>query len=69
MEEDTADFMYIRLHGSKTLYTSEYTQEELRAYAEKIRCWSEDTYVYFDNDFKGYALKNARELKEILELV
>ena len=70
MEEDTADFIYIRLHGSKTLYASEYTEEELRAYVEKIRGWSKnDTYVYFDNDYKGYAVKNARELKEILGLV
>jgi uncharacterized protein YecE (DUF72 family) len=69
MEEDTADFMYIRLHGSKTLYASEYAEEELRAYGEKIRGWSKDTYVYFDNDYKGYAVKNASELKEILGLV
>jgi uncharacterized protein YecE (DUF72 family) len=69
MEEDTADFIYIRLHGSKTLYASEYNEEELLAYGKKIRGWSKDTYVYFDNDYKGYAVKNAGELKEILGLV
>lgn len=69
IEEDTAGFIYIRLHGSKTLYTSEYTEEELRAYAGKIKGWSKDTYVYFDNDYNGYAVKNARRLKEILGLL
>ncbi len=68
IEEDTATFIYIRLHGSKKLYASEYSEEELQTYAGKIRDWSKDTYLYFDNDFGGYAIKNAKRLKEILEL-
>lgn len=68
IEEDTATFLYIRLHGSKKLYASEYSEEELQAYAQKIRAWSKDTYLYFDNDFGGYAVKNAKRLKEILGL-
>jgi len=35
IEEDTADFLYIRLHGSKKIYSSEYSEEELQTYAEK----------------------------------
>ena len=62
----TADFIYIRLHGSRKLYASDYTEDELQAWAEKIRRWNKDTYVYFDNDFGGYATKNAARLKEIL---
>ena len=68
IEEDTATFGYIRLHGSKKLYASEYTEEELNTYAQKIRGWSKDTYLYFDNDYGGYAIKNAQRLKEILGL-
>ncbi len=68
IEEDTAPFIYIRLHGSKKLYASEYSEEELQAYARKIRDWSKDTYLYFDNDYCGYAIKNAKRLKEILGL-
>ena len=68
IEEDTATFIYIRLHGSKKLYASEYSEEELEAYARKIRDWSRDTYLYFDNDYGGYAIKNAKRLKEILGL-
>jgi len=62
----TADFVYIRLHGSQKLYTSNYTEEELTNWARKIEKWNRDTYLYFDNDFKGYAPKNAIRLKELL---
>jgi len=68
IEEDTASFLYIRLHGSKTLYSSEYSEEELQSYAKKIRNWSKETYLYFDNDYGGYAIKNAKRMKEILVL-
>ena len=68
IEEDTATFIYIRLHGSKKLYASEYSEEELEAYARKIRDWSKDIYLYFDNDYGGYAIRNAKRLKEILGL-
>lgn len=64
-EAVTSDFIYIRLHGSRKLYSSEYSEEELRAWAEKIRRWGKDTYVYFNNDFMGYAPKNAARLKEL----
>ncbi|HDI78910.1 MAG TPA: DUF72 domain-containing protein [Desulfobacteraceae bacterium] len=65
-KEITADFVYIRLHGSKKLYASEYTEEELQMWAKDIHEWGKETFVYFDNDFNGYAVKNALRLKEIL---
>lgn len=64
----TADFVYIRLHGSKKLYASDYSERDLRAWANKIKEWGKDTYLYFDNDFEGYAVKNAKRLKKILGL-
>jgi uncharacterized protein YecE (DUF72 family) len=67
-EEITADFLYIRLHGSQKLYASEYSEAELQAWARKIRDWSMDTYAYFDNDFQGYAVENAKRLKKILSI-
>ncbi|OPX39670.1 MAG: hypothetical protein B1H13_09270 [Desulfobacteraceae bacterium 4484_190.3] len=65
-EEITADFVYIRLHGSRKLYASEYTTEELEGWAKKIVAWGRETFVYFDNDFEGYAVRNARQLKRFL---
>ncbi len=39
MEDLTADFVYIRLHGDEELYTSGYTDAALHAWAAKIRTW------------------------------
>lgn len=66
-EAVTADFIYVRLHGSRALYSSEYSEEELQNWAKKIKKWKRDTYVYFDNDFNAFAPRNALKLKEILK--
>jgi uncharacterized protein YecE (DUF72 family) len=39
IEDVTADFVYVRLHGSERLYTSGYGSEELTSWALKIRAW------------------------------
>jgi uncharacterized protein YecE (DUF72 family) len=66
LETVTADFAYIRLHGSRSLCASRYTEEELKAWATKVRGFGVDAFVYFDNDFMGYAPTNALQLKELL---
>jgi len=65
-EAVTADFIYVRLHGREQLYASSYTDDELRVWKEKIEWWGRETYVYFDNDFAGYAPLNAASLKAML---
>ena len=65
-EAVTADFVYVRLHGRQELYASRYTDDELRAWKKKIESWGRETYVYFDNDFAGYAPMNALTLKAML---
>lgn len=37
--EVTADFVYVRLHGATQAYASRYTDEELDAWARRIRAW------------------------------
>jgi uncharacterized protein YecE (DUF72 family) len=39
MEDLTADFVYVRLHGDEVLYTSGYTDAALQQWAGKIRTW------------------------------
>ncbi|HVE40887.1 MAG TPA: DUF72 domain-containing protein [Planctomycetota bacterium] len=39
LEEPTADFMYLRLHGDVELYASGYTDAALDRWAERIRAW------------------------------
>jgi uncharacterized protein YecE (DUF72 family) len=69
-EEVTADFVYVRLHGSQELYASGYSDAELDAWAKKIARWRDvaaggrDVYVYFDNDIKVHAPFDAARLAE-----
>ena len=68
-EKITADFVYLRLHGRKELYASCYTKKELENWAKKIKNWNQrglDVYVYFNNDMRGYAIKNANQLFKML---
>lgn len=39
-EDVTADFVYMRLHGSTELYNSRYSASELRYWARCIRAWT-----------------------------
>ncbi|WP_040796714.1 DUF72 domain-containing protein [Nocardia higoensis] len=66
IEEVTADFVYVRLHGHEELYVSGYTDEGLDMWARKIECWAEngDVYAYFDNDAKVMAPHDALALRE-----
>ncbi len=66
-EVQTANYLYIRMHGSQKLYVSNYKDEELKKLAEKINSFKTDlAFVYFDNTAEGYAVPNALRLKEIL---
>lgn len=64
-ENLTSDFVYLRLHGGKKLYASEYSEAELQEWVNKIRGWDLEAYIYFDNDYSGFAVKNATRFQEI----
>ncbi|MBC7812425.1 MAG: DUF72 domain-containing protein [Burkholderiales bacterium] len=68
-EAVTGGFMYVRFHGPDKLYASEYSAEEMQAWAEKIKPRLEqmDVFIYFNNDYGGRALRNAVQLRELLE--
>jgi uncharacterized protein YecE (DUF72 family) len=62
----TAGFAYLRLHGSTILYASQYTDQEIATWADRVRCLRDDgvdVYVYFDNDAKAYAPGDAARLQ------
>jgi uncharacterized protein YecE (DUF72 family) len=40
-EDVTADFVYVRLHGSRQLYASGYSPREIKAWAAKVKLWHE----------------------------
>jgi uncharacterized protein YecE (DUF72 family) len=66
----TSDIVYLRLHGREQLYASDYSETDLRSYAEAIKTWLDDgreIWVFFNNDYHGYAVRNAERLKEIID--
>lgn len=63
--EATADFVYLRGHGPGGLYKGAYSDTTLGDWAARIRDWRRDgreVYVYFDNDQKSQAPKDAEKL-------
>jgi uncharacterized protein YecE (DUF72 family) len=51
-EDVTADFVYLRLHGSEELYASGYSYEALDHFAARIKLWTEG---YEPNDARRIA--------------
>jgi uncharacterized protein YecE (DUF72 family) len=39
LDDVTADFVYVRLHGDEELYTSGYSDQALDVWAERVRQW------------------------------
>lgn len=69
-EAVTTDFMYLRFHGREALYASDYSNQVLEEYANKIKRWLEqgcDVWAFFNNDGFAYAIKNARELRALVQ--
>ena len=65
LEDVTADFVYVRLHGDKELYVSGYDDAALDEWAARVKRWRRrrrDVYVYFDNDAKVHAPFDAQAL-------
>lgn len=71
MDWVTSDRTYIRLHGRKRWYSYDYSGQELAEIAEVAKSMTgrgaKKVYIFFNNDFGGYAPKNANALLEILE--
>lgn len=64
----TADFAYIRFHGSRDLYGGCYSRSELESWAGRIAALNaEKVFAYFNNDAGGFAVQNSMTLKQLLE--
>ena len=74
----TAELAVVRFHGQTDTWTSHniyerfgylYSNDELRAWAPKVRALSEDakeTHVLMNNCYSDYAQTNARQLADLL---
>jgi uncharacterized protein YecE (DUF72 family) len=67
----TSPTLYYRFHGVPHLYLSEYPIADLEGVADSVIGNTEirEAYLIFNNTTEGAALRNAKGLKEIVELV
>jgi uncharacterized protein YecE (DUF72 family) len=68
---EAAPVVYVRRHGPNSRYGGTYTDERIAADAADVRRWlagGRDVYVYYNNDGKGYAVRDARRLRQALGL-
>ena len=63
----TASFAYVRFHAGPG--DGSYPHSELDRWAAQLSQWavSADVYAYFNNDWQGFAVENARYLRAALE--
>jgi uncharacterized protein YecE (DUF72 family) len=64
----TAAWRFIRFHYGHRGRRGNYSDRELESWARRIRRWSRagDVYVYFNNDWEAFAVKNAEQLARLL---
>ena len=64
--ELTTDFAFVRFHSGTRGRRGNYSESELEEWSRRIERWSVDVYAYFNNDWEGFAPKNALWLKRRL---
>jgi uncharacterized protein YecE (DUF72 family) len=66
--ELTADWGFVRFHYGHRGRRGNYSESELREIAERLTGLAEgaELFVYFNNDWEGFAVRNALRLKGLL---
>jgi uncharacterized protein YecE (DUF72 family) len=65
--ELTADWTFVRFHAGTRGRRGNYSESELREWTERILSWPvEEVFLYFNNDWEGFAPRNAARLRELL---
>ena len=66
--ELTADWTFVRFHHGRRGRNGNYSERELEEWAERLAAWRRraDVYAYFNNDWNGFALRNASHLAGLL---
>lgn len=66
----TAATTYVRFHGLTGGYRYLYTETELKSWAEELSNLEvKESFIYFNNDYQANAVRNALQLRGILEHV
>jgi uncharacterized protein YecE (DUF72 family) len=66
--EATADWRFLRFHYGARGRGGNYSKREIAEWGERIKQWrrTETVYAYFNNDWRGFAPANAKELIRVL---
>src|SRR6185312_107917 len=65
----TAGWTYVRFHHGRRGRRGNYSETELRAWADRLAeaAREVDVLAYFNNDWEGFAVRNARDLRAMLQ--
>jgi uncharacterized protein YecE (DUF72 family) len=65
----SASWCYVRFHYGSRGRGGNYSERELEGWAQRLHAWRKqrDVYAYFNNDWKGYAPRNANSLRKRLD--
>jgi uncharacterized protein YecE (DUF72 family) len=66
--ELTADWTFVRFHYGSRGRNGNYSERELELWKRRLAAWraGAEVYAYFNNDWNGYAVRNALWLRERL---
>jgi uncharacterized protein YecE (DUF72 family) len=64
----TTDWTFVRFHHGRRGRRGNYSDAELADWARRIAAWRArgDVYAYFNNDWLGYAVRNALALRRLV---
>jgi uncharacterized protein YecE (DUF72 family) len=62
---DTAGWSYLRFHSGRAR-DGNYGARELRAWTTRVSSQTGDVFAYFNNDWQGFAIDNARTLRGLV---
>ena len=64
----TTDWTFVRFHAGTRGRRGNYSETELTEWAARIRSWpTTESFVYFNNDWEGFAPRNAHRLRGLLQ--
>jgi uncharacterized protein YecE (DUF72 family) len=66
--ELTTDWTFVRFHHGSRGRRGNYSARELEEWAGRLAGWRAraDVYAYFNNDWEGFAVRNALALRDLL---
>jgi uncharacterized protein YecE (DUF72 family) len=65
--EPTTDWTFVRFHHGSRGRRGNYSERELETWATRIAPWRlARTFLYFNNDWEAFAVRNAERMREIL---